>query len=117
MQSASRVCEAPDKAPGAFVEASCAPWRIMVGMWSPAAPPHLANAACRRPGVNSEDFFPGRGQGKNRSAMRRALAVCDGCVDREECLNYALGEPWLLGVWGGTSHRQRLLLRRSMQVR
>ena len=77
----------------------------------PPAPPHLPYAACRRPGVDREWFFPDRWD--SPSGMRRALEVCAGCPEREPCLAYALTDRWLLGVWGGTSHLQRRHLRQS----
>jgi hypothetical protein len=42
-----------------------------------------------------------------------AKAVCAACVVRGECLAYALADPDLVGVWGGTSHAERRALRRA----
>jgi WhiB family transcriptional regulator, redox-sensing transcriptional regulator len=107
--------EAPDKAPGAFVEASCAPCRIMVAVESsPTPPPYLPHAACRRPGVNREWFFPP--PGRDSATLHRALDVCAGCPHSEACLAYALTDRTLSGVWGGTSANQRRLLRRTMRA-
>jgi WhiB family redox-sensing transcriptional regulator len=62
-------------------------------------PAWMADAACREhPEVN---FFPGRGR-----AAESAKAVCRACLVREECLAYAL-EHHLVGVWGGTTERER----------
>lgn len=47
-----------------------------------------------------------------RSA-RPAKAVCNSCPVVEECLAEALANPWMLGIWGGTSERQRLAIRRK----
>lgn len=42
-----------------------------------------------------------------------AKAVCADCLVQPECLEYALADPHLLGVWGGTSARERGQLRRG----
>jgi len=51
-------------------------------------------------------FFPGRG-----ATGTKAKAVCSSCAVRGECLDYALGDAALYGVWGGTSDRERHQLR------
>lgn len=59
-------------------------------------------------GVDPDLFFPDRG-----ASTREAKEVCQGCVVRDACLEYALaaGEKW--GIWGGTSERERRHLRRQ----
>lgn len=52
-----------------------------------------ADAACKHAGVN---FFPGPSE-----KAERAKAICRRCLVRDECLDYALGQPDLAGVWGG----------------
>jgi hypothetical protein len=54
----------------------------------------------------TEEFFPVRG-----APSEPAKAVCDRCTCRNACLVYALSDPSLTGVWGGTSERQRRQLR------
>jgi hypothetical protein len=66
-------------------------------------------AACR--GVDrSEIFFPQRGSGR----PAEALAYCERCTVRAQCLDTAvrLSEA-VVGVWGGTSARERRGLRRG----
>ena len=41
------------------------------------------------------------------------LALCDGCQVRGECLEYAMAHPDLVGVWGGTTERERRVLRKK----
>lgn len=62
-------------------------------------PGWMKDARCKEhPDVN---FFPARGQ---KTIAPRA--VCDRCLVRCECLQFALdGE--LAGIWGGTSEQQR----------
>ena len=75
-------------------------------------------AACR--GANPEIFFlgygPGRGHGRlSKTAKARALELCAGCPVPGECLAYALSLPAAgdFGIWGGTTEKQRIKLRRT----
>ncbi|MFF4933576.1 WhiB family transcriptional regulator [Streptomyces griseofuscus] len=43
---------------------------------------------------------------------RQAKVLCVGCAYLDECAAYALARPELLGVWGGTTARERRSLRR-----
>jgi WhiB family redox-sensing transcriptional regulator len=65
----------------------------------------MADAACR--GMNPDLFFPERG-----GSTAEAKAVCAGCPVRVECLDYAITNFEKLGLWGGTSERQRRAMRR-----
>ena len=47
-------------------------------------------------------WFPERGQ-----SSAPAKDVCARCLVQRECLEYALADPDLMGVWGGTSMRER----------
>lgn len=57
-------------------------------------------------GVTDVDFFPPRGV-----AALDARAICLTCPVRWECLAYALPKEHI-GVWGGTTERQRRRLRK-----
>lgn len=58
------------------------------------------------PDVN---FFPGQGE-----SLKAAKAVCGRCVVSSECLSEALAEPVNpIGVWAGTSERDRRRLRKA----
>lgn len=59
-------------------------------------------------GVDPDLFFPERG-----ASTREAKEVCRGCVVREECLEYALGNGEKFGIWGGMSERERRRIRRQ----
>lgn len=61
-----------------------------------------SRATCR--GAGPDLFFPERGE---RTAP--ALAYCEGCSVRQECLE--VEERFVVGVWGGTTGRQRRLHR------
>ena len=74
------------------------PFALVSGRW-------VQRAACR--GHPIARFFP-----KGGATVGAAKAVCAECVVRRECLDYALAEPQLQGVWGGTSEAERRALRR-----
>ena len=44
--------------------------------------------------------------------QKLALSICERCPVTEECLNFALANN-CIGVWAGTSDRQRRKLRRG----
>ena len=67
-----------------------------------------ARGACV--GLDPDLFFPERGE-----PWDEAKAVCLGCPVRVQCLEFALGNLSLLGVWGATSHRERRRLRRQFR--
>jgi WhiB family redox-sensing transcriptional regulator len=64
----------------------------------------MQHAACR--GMNPSLFMPERG---DTDAIREALATCQTCPVRTECLEYGLEERY--GVWGGLSENARRKLR------
>ena len=61
-------------------------------------------AACR--GTDLEVFFPGRGE-----TAGPARRVCARCPVREPCLDYAITNRIVHGVWGGLTERERRALR------
>lgn len=65
-----------------------------------AVPDFYADALCAQ--TDPAIFFPDRG-GSNQDAKK----VCASCPVRTECLTYALADPTLTGVWGGTTTQQR----------
>ncbi len=64
---------------------------------------HL-RAACRGVGVDS--FISDLG-----GSGREARDICARCEVRGECLDFALARPDLAGIWGGTSVKERAMLR------
>jgi WhiB family redox-sensing transcriptional regulator len=68
--------------------------------------PWINRAACT--GIDPELFFPSRGESADP-----ARAVCAGCPVRAECLDHALANVEMFGVWGGTSERERRAIRRN----
>jgi len=72
-----------------------------------ARPSWQQYAACR--GAGTSMHFPNQGAG-----IADARAVCAGCEVRSDCLDYALADPSLGGVWAGTSERERRRIRRDV---
>lgn len=66
-------------------------------------------AACRGLGTEESQaiFFPTKGE-----SIEEARAICRRCPVTSECLAFAVANG-CLGVWGGTSERQRRMLRRG----
>jgi WhiB family transcriptional regulator, redox-sensing transcriptional regulator len=54
-----------------------------------------------------------RGMGPGSFVTSRATtdadtaALCEACPVREDCLDFALTKPELVGVWGGTTQAER----------
>ena len=67
-------------------------------------PAWMANAACSR--AVTAEWFPGKGR-----APTTARAVCRSCPVQSDCLDYALANEDLAGVWGGTTERERRAMR------
>lgn len=68
----------------------------------PERPDWFAQAECR--GTGPRKFFP---EGHESAAH----AICQRCPVRVACLDYALDDPTLVGIWGGTNETQRDHLR------
>jgi len=64
----------------------------------------MQRAACR--GNGPDTFFP---SGRADAAVARL--ICDSCPVKAECLDYATRNGDLTGIWGGTSEKQRRLMR------
>lgn len=75
--------------------------------------PHwFAQAVCRNPGDDQARaaaiarHFPTKGR-----TAGPARQECAGCPVRKPCLDMALDDPSLVGIWGGTSETERDQLR------
>ena len=73
-------------------------------------PKWMAEGRCA--GVATTMFFP-----TNSSEVTAAIAVCEACAVRAECLDYALRHGIGNGIWGGCSERERRrIARRRREV-
>lgn len=60
--------------------------------------------------VDPELFFP-----TDTSRVSKSLrAMCGTCPVQRGCLEYALDRPKIVGIWGGSSERQRSLARKRI---
>lgn len=53
-------------------------------------------------------FFPKKYEPKK---VRMAKMICKLCPVKDECLSYALQDPKIIGIWGGTGDKQRQKMR------
>jgi WhiB family redox-sensing transcriptional regulator len=67
-------------------------------------PAWMDRAQCR--GEDRALFFPSVG-----ASCSSAQVICSTCTVRNECLDFALADSELIGVWGGTTTQQRKKLR------
>ncbi|MGI9584189.1 MAG: WhiB family transcriptional regulator [Acidimicrobiia bacterium] len=66
--------------------------------------PWAVFASCRD--EQGMKFFP-----QNKAEEATALAICNICPVREDCLAHAIATNERFGVWGGTTEKQRRKLR------
>lgn len=60
-----------------------------------------------------ELFFP---HNHEVHVQRKAQAICSVCPYRVRCAEYAVENMEHYGIWGGTTERQRVRLRRRVQL-
>jgi len=65
--------------------------------------------ACRGEGI--EAFIPNRG-----GSFKPARQLCEKCPVRRECFDYAMADDELVGMWGGTTERERHQMRQGRGV-
>ena len=76
-------------------------------MFRPSDTPNCAS-------TDPEIFFVQDGSGTYEEPKLLAR-ICNACVVKEECLNYALKHE-VLGYWGNTSETQRRKLRKKLNI-
>ena len=100
--------------PWPAVNVALVEWLMLPDAPDPAAvladllrrPPWHQDALCR--GVGVEQFFIERG-----SQYGASRALCARCPVSEECLEVAMGDALLDGLWSNTTPRQRRAMRRA----
>lgn len=75
----------------------------------PAGQEWRADAACTN--TDQGIFFPQRGE-----SAQPAKAVCGNCQIQDKCLEFALAKSIKFGIWGGTSEKERLRLRKQRRT-
>ena len=72
--------------------------------------------------TNPDMFFPDEPVEGNRlnrvvyAHEREAKILCEACPYSGDCLEYALKNPELQGIWGGSTEKQRKKIRRGQFV-
>lgn len=61
-------------------------------------------AVCKHPRIDPDTFFPAQ---LGDATDRRARALCRVCPLAKACLDYAMRNRQLEGIWGGTSKADR----------
>jgi len=81
----------------------------------PPRPGWMLDALCReRPTV---EFVPVEIKTiAGRDSQAEAVEVCRSCLVRRECGAYALADPMLVGVWGGTTTAERKAARAALDA-
>ena len=81
----------------------------------------LGNAIAEAPSIppcmisDPEAWFPNQAQSASRE-IRNAKALCGICPVRMQCLQYAVANPELQGIWGGLTPKERLKLRNKSRT-
>ncbi len=74
-------------------------------------PAWFADALCAEPAVVAEVGMHLVDAERNREAKARAMQVCGRCLVRTDCLEYALANDRLVGIFGGTDTAARRAIR------
>ena len=74
--------------------------------------PDFTSATCRGIGV---DFFFQEHSTASSSEERKAKSLCKECPVMQACLEWGLAHE-SFGIWGGTSPRQRMQMRRKLKI-
>jgi hypothetical protein len=48
--------------------------------------------------------------------LEGAKAICNSCPFITQCLEYALTDQYLVGIWGGTTEQQRRAIRQKRKI-
>jgi len=74
--------------------------------------PDLTRGLCREIGV--EFFFPEE-EGSGTDIYKFSRKICDSCVVKNECLEWAVRHE-AHGMWGGTTPMERRKIRRQRNI-
>jgi WhiB family redox-sensing transcriptional regulator len=80
-----------------------------------AAASWRADGACLS--ADPDLFFPIAPGTANSKQVARAQRICAGCAVRPQCLDFALRNGEMHGIWGGTTPEERIRARRALRRR
>jgi len=63
------------------------------------------NAACAE--LEDPDYFFPEGNAEEAKRLPELRAICGACIERKECLAYAIKEEIPYGIWGGKTPTER----------
>ena len=63
------------------------------------------NAACAE--LEDQDYFFPEGNAEEVKRLPKLRAICGVCIERKECLAYAIKEEIQHGIWGGKTPSER----------
>jgi len=63
------------------------------------------NAACAE--LEDLDYFFPEGKVEEAERLPNLRRICAGCIERKECLAYAIKEEIPFGIWGGKTPTER----------
>jgi WhiB family redox-sensing transcriptional regulator len=68
--------------------------------------------------VDPESFFlePNMRGKEKRTREVTAIAICNTCPVKQQCLDHALKVPEAYGVWGGMTEEQRHVLAKKLGI-
>jgi len=64
--------------------------------------------------ADPELFFPIAKSALTATQMRKAQLICADCGVRQQCLDFAMQNGEMHGVWGGTTPDERIRARRAL---
>ena len=67
--------------------------------------PELPDAKCRE--IENPDIFFPESRAEERKSLQAIRKICDGCIERKECLDYALKQQIGYGIWAGFTAEER----------
>lgn len=95
------------------------PLRRFVSRIHSAGPSRIPGEWARDPAracvdVDPDTFFP---ETTNANTLvKAARAICAVCPFWRDCAEYAISEPMIHGVWGGTTDSERMKIRRKRRL-
>jgi WhiB family redox-sensing transcriptional regulator len=63
------------------------------------------NASCVE--IGDPDYFFPEGKAEEAERLPNLRRICGGCIERKECLAYAIKEEIPYGIWGGKTPTER----------
>ena len=66
-------------------------------------------------GIPVDEFFPEKGEHEFIIRINYAKRICNNCLAKQECLEYALSNK-VSGIWGGTTENERRQLRKKLNI-